>query len=107
LPPEVFIARWAEIESVVFYRDEALFEDAGPYLESMWLVEKRDGKTFGVMSEVRNRGPLLRAFREYLPGFDEQEVRRGMRAWRTKGKWVCLQRPSNLRLAVEASKTAR
>jgi len=89
--PGVQSARWGEIESVIFYRDEALFEDMGPYLESMWLVKKRDGKTFEVMNEVGNRGPLLRAFREYLPGFDAREARRGIRAWRTKGKWVCLR----------------
>jgi len=90
--PGAEIAKWDEIKEVIFIREEALFEDMGPYLESKWRILKSDGKTFEVMNEIGNRGPLLRAFRESLPGFDVGQARRAMRSWKTKGKWTCFER---------------
>jgi len=90
--PGAEIAKWDEIKEVIFIREEALFEDMGPYLESKWRIQKSGGKTFEVMNEIGNRGPLLRAFRESLPGFDVQQARRAMRSWKTKGKWTCFER---------------
>jgi hypothetical protein len=90
--PDAKIAKWDEIKEVIFIREEALFEDMGPYLESKWRIQKNDGKTFEVMNEIGNRGPLLRAFRESLLGFDVQQAHRAMQSWKTKGKWTCFER---------------
>jgi hypothetical protein len=54
--PGAWRARSDEIESIAFWRDQALFEDMGPYLESMWVVKKKkDGKTFEVMRGGESR----------------------------------------------------
>ena len=88
------IAAWNEIESIVFYRDEALFPDiTGPYLETMWLIKPREGKTIQLMDEPSNRAHLLAAFRECLPEFDFAEARRGLDC-REKGRWTCFSPPS-------------
>jgi len=93
LTSERLTAHWHDIDSIVFDRDEALFPDltTGPYLETMWLAKKQDGKVIQVMDEWGNRAALLAAFRDCLPGFDFAEARRGLRS-RKIGRWTCFQR---------------
>jgi hypothetical protein len=93
LTSERLTVPWPDIESIVFYRDEALFPDlTGPYLETMWIVKNQDGRVIEVMDERGNRARLLAAFRKCLPGFDFVEARRGLRS-RKAGRWTCFQKP--------------
>jgi hypothetical protein len=85
-----FSMDWQEIESVVFCREEAVFPDPGPYLETKWFIKKQGGQEIEVMDEWSNRAPLFRAFRERLPGFDTAAARRGMHS-REEGRWLCFQ----------------
>jgi len=94
LASERLTVPWTDIESIVFYRDEALFPDlTGPYLETMWIVKNQDGKVIEVMDEWGNRARLLAAFRKCLPGFDFVQGRHGLRS-RKAGRWTCFQKPS-------------
>jgi hypothetical protein len=87
--PERLVIPWDKIESVVFCREEALFES---YLETKWLVRTRDGnRTHEIMDEWGNRKTMYRALRKFVPGVNSGAALRGFRSWR-KGKWVCLQR---------------
>ena len=83
---------WKEIERIVFCREEAVFPDPGPYLETKWFVKVHGSeKLNAIMDEWGNRRSLLRAFAEYLPGFDSGSARTALRS-RKEGKWVCLDR---------------
>jgi hypothetical protein len=82
-----------EVMQLTLVREEALFPDlTGPYIESKWVVQMRDGRRIEVMDEWPHRRVLLKGFRTWLPGFDAQAARTGLRA-RGEGRWFCFQRP--------------
>jgi hypothetical protein len=87
--PERLVIPWGKIESVVFCREEAVFES---YLETKWHIRIRDSKTtHEIMDEWGNRGKIFRALRQFVPAFNSGPALQGFRSWR-KGKWVCLQK---------------
>jgi hypothetical protein len=87
---ERLIIPWQEIESVVFCREPAVFED---YLETKWLIKTNRNERAGeIMDEWGNRSAMVRALRKFLSEFDRREASKGLRS-RKEGKWVCFQRP--------------
>jgi len=90
LSNEQITIAWKDIEEVVFCREEAVFPDPGPYLETKWLIKVRGKpRACEVMDEWGSRTAMIRALGNCLPGFDMGEARRGVRS-RREGKWLCL-----------------
>ena len=88
-----FSVDWKDIETVVFCREEAIFSDPGPYLETKWFIKKQDSEEIELMDESSNRARLMRAFRDFLPGFDMAEARRGL-GTRKEVRWLCFKTAS-------------
>jgi hypothetical protein len=85
------VVRLAEVCRVEFVREEAMFEDLyGPYIESKWVVQSGSDTPTEIMDEWPHRKQLLRAFKAYLPHFDEAAARSGFKALR-EGRWICYE----------------
>lgn len=83
-----------EVLQLTLVREEALFPDlTGPYIESKWVVQMRDGRRIEVMDEWPHRRVLLKALRRHLEGFDEAAAGAVLRA-RAEGRWLCFERRS-------------
>jgi len=90
LSKEQITIAWKDIEEVVFCREEAVFLDPGPYLETKWFIKTHGReRVYEVMDEWGSRTAMVRAFRNCLAKFDMSEVRKGMLS-RREGKWKCL-----------------
>ncbi len=87
-----YVIPFREILGVEYVREEALFEDLyGPYLETKWMVKTAAGKYIEIMDEWPDRKKMLRGFRNYLPGFDDEAAMQGIKA-KGEGRWPCFGR---------------
>jgi hypothetical protein len=85
------IVRLVDITTLEFVREEAIFPDLyGPYIESKWVVQTNSGRRVEIMDEWPHRRKLLRVFAEYLPEFDHDGARSGLKA-SGEGRWLCFQ----------------
>jgi hypothetical protein len=96
------VVRLAEVSRLEFVREEAIFEDLyGPYIESKWVVQSGSDTWTEIMDEWPHRKQLLKAFKAYLPHFDEAAARSGFKALR-EGRWLCYGDPPLDRAAGQA-----
>jgi hypothetical protein len=82
---------WKDISGIRVVRAQAVFDDlSGPYMETLWRIESKDGQYLEIPGEWSNRFRLRHAFAARIAGFDESMAARGFSS-RAAGVWICFK----------------
>jgi len=77
------------ITRIEFVREDAAFPCVdGPYPETKWMIHTGGDARIEVMDESAHRSQLVRAFSNYLPGFNAATASAAVSA-REEGVWLC------------------
>lgn len=88
------IIRASHIQEVSLERREALFDDLGQYVETVWIVRLKQDKTVEIPADWLNRRRLNRWFSRKLPGYNSMMANQVFSS-DEKDLWCCFKRTSS------------